>query len=127
VLRIDGLPGESLSGTFEQRSKVQIPSKWLLQHHPPIPLSPINPVSGVRTGDHLDPTAPETEALLIALGFPLREAITADAFPKIPILIGSRAEHQRQGLGDIDSTFLLLNFFLDMEGDDFTKKKIMTS
>ena len=41
----------------------------------------------------------------------------ADAFGEIPILIGTRAEDQREGLGDINPTFLLLKFFLDMEGN----------
>jgi hypothetical protein len=49
----------------------------------------------------------------------------ADALPEIPILLGTRTEDQRKGLGDIDSTSLLLNFFLDMEGNDFTQKEIM--
>jgi hypothetical protein len=44
----------------------------------------------------------------------------ADAFPEIPIFIGTRTEDEWEGLGDIDSTFLLLNFFFDMEGNDFT-------
>jgi hypothetical protein len=63
--------------------------------------------------------------VFVTSGFPLGKAIMADAFPEIPILIGTRTENQREGLGDIDSTFFLLNFFLDMEGDDFTKKEIM--
>jgi hypothetical protein len=81
--------------------------------------------SRFRRGDPPDSTAPETEGLLITSGFPLCEAIMADAFPKIPIFIGARAEDQWEGLSDIDPTLLLLNFFLDMEGDDFTKKEIM--
>src|SRR4030042_576425 len=81
--------------------------------------------SRFRRGDHPDPTAPETEGLLITSGFPLGEAIMADAFPQVPIFIGTRAENQRESLRDVDSTFFLLNFFLDMEGDDFTQKEIM--
>jgi hypothetical protein len=42
-----------------------------------------------------------------------------DTFPEIPILIGTWAEDQRKDLQDIDSTFLLLNLLLDMEGYDF--------
>jgi hypothetical protein len=61
----------------------------------------------------------------VTSGFPLGEAIMADVFPKIPVLIGARTENQREDLGDIDPTFLLLNFFLNMEGNDFTKKEIM--
>jgi hypothetical protein len=50
-----------------------------------------------------------------------------DTFPEIPILIGPWTEDQRKDLQDIDSTFLLLNFFHDMEGHDFTQKEIMAS
>jgi hypothetical protein len=65
--------------------------------------------------------------VFVTSGLAFCEAIMADAFPEIPILIGARTENQREGLGDIDPTFLLLNFFLDMEGNDFTKKEIMAS
>jgi hypothetical protein len=63
--------------------------------------------------------------VFVTSGLAFCEAIMADAFPEIPILIGARTENQWEGLGDIDPTFLLLNFFLDMEGNDFTKKEIM--
>ena len=51
----------------------------------------------------------------------------ADAFPEIPILVGTWAEDQREDPRDIDSAFLLLNLLLDMEGHDFTQKEIMAS
>ena len=49
----------------------------------------------------------------------------ADAFPEIPILLGTWTEDQWERLGNIDSAFLLLNFFLDMESNDFTQEEIV--
>jgi len=59
-------------------------------------------------------------------GFALCETIMADAFSQAPILVGTRAEDHREGLRDIDSTFLLLDFFFNMEGNDLPQKKIVT-
>src|SRR4030042_2285012 len=55
------------------------------------------------------------------------ETIMTDALSEIPIFVCTRTEDQGAGLRDIDSTFLLLNFFLDMEGNDLPQKEIMTS
>jgi len=44
---------------------------------------------------------------IITSGFPFCKTIMADAFPKIPILVGTWAEDQREDPRDIDSAFLL--------------------
>jgi hypothetical protein len=49
-----------------------------------------------------------------------------NALSEIPIFVCTRTEDQREGLRDIDSIFLLLNSFLDMEGNDLSQKEIMT-
>jgi hypothetical protein len=59
------------------------------------------------------------------LRFPFCKTIMADAFPETPILIGTRTEDQRGGFRYIDSIFLFLNLFLDMEGNDLPQKEIM--
>jgi len=46
-----------------------------------------------------------------------------DAFSEIPIFIGPWAEDQWKDLQDIDSTFLILNLLLNMEGHDFPRKR----
>ena len=61
----------------------------------------------------------------VTLGFPFCETIMADAFPEIPILIGTWTEDQWEGFSDIDSAFLLLNLLLHMKGNDLAKEKIM--
>jgi hypothetical protein len=64
--------------------------------------------------------------LWVTLGFTFCETIMANTLPEAPILIGTRTEDQREGLRDIDSIFPLLDFFLDMEGNDLPQKEIMT-
>ncbi len=77
----------------------------------------------MAVNDHGGPCGPDNPVL----GFPFCKTIMADAFREIPILIGTRTEDQREGLGDIDSTFLLLNFFLDVEGNDLTQEEVVAS
>ncbi len=60
------------------------------------------------------------------LGLALRETIVAHAFSQAPVLIGSRTENQRESLRDIDSIFLLLDFFLDVHRYDLPQEEIMT-
>jgi len=57
--------------------------------------------------------------------FSFCKPVMADAFREIPILIGTRTENQWERLGNIDSTFLFLNFFLDMEGNNFTQEEVV--
>jgi hypothetical protein len=61
-----------------------------------------------------------------ALRLPFCETIVADTFSEIPIFVRTRTEDQREGLRDIDSIFLLLNLFPDMEGNDLPQKEIVT-
>jgi len=61
----------------------------------------------------------------VTSGFAFCKTIMADAFPEIPILLGTWTEDQWERLGNIDSAFLLLNFFLDMESNDFTQEEIV--
>jgi hypothetical protein len=49
-----------------------------------------------------------------------------DALSETPILVCPWTEDQRQDLRDIDSTFLFLNLFFHMEGNDLPQKEIMT-
>ena len=62
----------------------------------------------------------------VTLGFPFCETIMADAFPEIPILIGTWTEDQWEGFDDIDSTFLLLNLLLHMKCNNFSEEEIVT-
>ncbi len=61
------------------------------------------------------------------LGFPFCKTVMADALREVPIFIGTRTEDQREGFGDIDPTFLFLNFFLDVEGNDFAQEEVVAS
>ena len=60
------------------------------------------------------------------LRLPFCETIMAETLSEIPIFVCTRTEDQREGLRDIDSIFLLLDFFLNMEGNDLPQKEIVT-